>query len=350
MRKDKLIIGTLFTISATLVISFATTVAWYERSNRLQVTNIEISFRGEKDLLISSTPDNFRESINDFDYDFEYKPVSSMFSSSWLESKETMPKFRNSYEDVKITEEESYTQSSLASEGYFQTELYLYSSSNIYASIAPETSFVPDEERNRAKADQIYSENLGYTKEELVEKLNKVTDALRVSILDPDEESYSYTIIDPKKKDEETYFCGKLDLDKDGYYDFAKIDGTTKEIIYGEYQSKDKIIYDDYSDTDSDYKEEGERSAFNARTKRNVDSFNFERSVENGFVPVKENSIKLENANSSLLIPVKAREAKKIVLSIYLEGWDTDNIDSTVAGSFLADISFNIGRDMVVSL
>lgn len=347
MRKDRVIIAALGVISVTLVASFATTLAWYERANRLQVSYVDISFRGEKDLLISTTPSDFKESIDEFDVNIDYTPVSSMYSSSWLERKLTTPEFRSPYEEVKITDEESYTISTLATKGYFQKELYLYSTSNIYASIAPETSFRADEEENARKVDA-----LGITDEEeksqYLAKLNKICDSLRVSILDPDEESYSYTIIDPRKGDEETYFCGKLDLDKDGYYDFAKINGESKEIVYGEYINKDKIIYDAYSPEDSDYKYEGERSAFNARTKRNVDSFNMESSIENGFVPAKENSIKIEEANSKLLIPVKAYEAKKIVISLYLEGWDVDNIDSIVTGSFVADIMFNIGRDMVV--
>ena len=349
MRRDRIIIGSLFTISATLIASFATTLAWYERANRLQVTNIDISFRGEKDLLISSTPSDFKERIDDYDFDFEYTPVSSMFSSKRIENKSPLPEFRNSYEEIKITDEATYTESSLATEGYFQTELYLYSTSNVYASLAPETLFKADEERNIEKTNAVAFDT-EEEKAEYLQKLNKVTDALRVSILDPDEESYSYTIIDPKKGDEETYFCGKLDLDKDGYYDFAKIDGESKEIVYGEYLNKDKIIYDNYSSTDSDYAKEGERSAFNARTKRNVNGFNLESSIANGFIPVKEDSIKLSEANSKLLIPVKAYEPKKIIFSLYLEGWDVDNIDSTVTGSFIADISFNIGRDMVVNL
>ena len=35
---------------------FATTLAWYERANKLQVSYVDISFRGEKDLLISNKP------------------------------------------------------------------------------------------------------------------------------------------------------------------------------------------------------------------------------------------------------------------------------------------------------
>ena len=50
--------------------------------------------------------------------------------------------------------------------------------------------------------------------------MNSIANSLRISILVPDENYYSYFIIDPKKDDEKIYFVGRLDNNADGYYDF----------------------------------------------------------------------------------------------------------------------------------
>ncbi len=349
MNKSRLIIASLTIASATLVASFATTLAWYERSNRLQVSNINITFKGEKDLLIGLNENDLKEEINDFEDNQDYLPVSSMYSTSWLNEKSDTPLFRKAYRYVNSNEETTYKESTVATSGYFQHEFYLYSNSNVYVSLAADSLFQTNETKNLARANSLYGNNLE-KRDEYLAKLNNSIKSLRISILVPEIENYSYTIIDPLKS-EETYLCGKLDIDRDGYYEYGKVDGSTKEIVFGEYQNEDKIVYDIYQDADSDVKDPSKSiTAFNSRTKRNVERFNLEKSIENGFVPVKEDSISLEDTHSKLMIPLDAHVAKRIVMSIYLEGWDTDNVDEVINGAFSANIAFDIVRDRVVNV
>ena len=46
-------------------------------------------------------------------------------------------------------------------------------------------------------------------------------------------------------------------------------------------------------------------------------------------------------------IPLKRGEPKKIVLSIYLEGWDRDNVNNTMGANFISNVTFKILREIV---
>ena len=232
MKKSRIIVAITALVSATLIAGVAATVAWYDTSNRLQVNSVDISFRGQKDLKIGLTPDDLKEEITDFEGNLEYVPVSSMYSSSWLNEKADKPSFRKAYRYYNTNDASTFKESVVATEGYFQQEFYLYSTSDVYASIAPDSLIKPNEEANFeiARAKYPISE---YKRDLYIEKLNNSVKSLRMSVLVPNSEDYSYTIIDPFKGDSETYLCGKLDIDTDGYYEYGKIDGSTKEVVFG---------------------------------------------------------------------------------------------------------------------
>ena len=122
----------------------------------------------------------------------------------------------------------------------------------------------------------------------------------------------------------------------------APLENKKYQEIY--HQNEDKIVYDDPSL--NDILTSKKYTCFDADVKKGVRHFNWEKSIENGFVPAKEDSLSLLEIEDVVEIPVFAYQPKKIVVSLYLEGWDRDNTELSVFGSFNASLSFKIKRSM----
>ena len=361
MKTERLIIGALGMITATIVASLGLTVAWYASGNILGVDTIEITFRGDKPITAGfdkDDVDNFKDTIafNDEVNDKEYYPVSSMFSDDWLDIEASNPVFRGSYQSVNHDDVKSYTRSiSMSDEnGYFSKEIYLYCDSNVIITLDGEgTSFFPDSNANSNLANELTDDE--DERKIIKQDLDNVVNSLRLSVLLPegnDKEEYAYYLIDPKKE-EDTYLCGSLNLNEgvSEYYHTYYKNSEEFETFFGEYNDESLLVYNPPQSSDSELV--GRLSEFNSKHRKGVRTVNLEESIENGFIPKKENSLTLaqadittdEGKDTGIRIPLKAYEPKKIVLSMYLEGWDRDNIGYVQKGQFYADIKFQIGED-----
>ena len=182
----------------------------------------------------------------------------------------------------------------------------------------------------------------------IFERLNKVVDAMRFSILIKDGEEYSYTIIDPNKKGV-TLFGGLLDNTVDQYYDSYLDDSTNEwyERVYGEVSGEP--VYDEPFAGEETYKDPTlPSSAFNARHKKGIKTFNPDKSAKNGFKIAEENSFSRSDFEGTpkFHFPVYDGVPKEIIISIYLEGWDLDSVNYTMEATFNAALSFKIEREM----
>lgn len=339
----KRIVVLLSSLIATLVTGVSFTVAWYASGQVMIVDDIELSFRGEKELFISTSDEegSFKETLTKDDLlkVDTFKPVTSSQSSLWLENKEGIPKFRDGYpsQDKQVVPQ--------AHDGFYQQELYLYSEDDVIATLDKESvNFIPNETKNRSKAKELRSEFPDLSEEEIFVNLNKISKSMRYSILLPNEENYAYYIIDPTKTDD-TYFGGVLDTNRSGYYDTFEKDGQVFERVYGEINDYDKVVYD--NPNPSDVLAEGELTCFNANKAQGTRSFNLEESLNNGLEIAKENSITNDEFETKIQIPLVAQEPTKIVLSIYLEGWDLDNTNLVQQASFLAGLKFKILKEIL---
>lgn len=212
-------------------------------------------------------------------------------------------------------------------------------------------------------------------------KMDSLYKALRVSVLVPDDgddanevDEYNYTVLDPfKEKDSDgeyidTTFAGRLNTSTDDFYD-TYASGTSdssgnpyyKETIYGDIdeETRKNAVYSstptDKSTTLSGTISEYDKSCFNAYTDSNTYAFDLDSSIAqdsegNSLLQVaKEHSIAMceeGGRESTLMIPLYANTPRKIVLSIYLEGWDLDCINSTMGAYFTSTLSFKIAREM----
>ena len=353
MNKKRLIIASLFTMIGLISLSISFSIAWYASSTRLSVKTIRLEIDDDRELHISTSPelDTFKQSlvygVDDINEVGIYKPVSSMLSYTWMNEKKPLPEFRDS---SSVEQMEGVSIPEVWDNGFYRQELYLLADDDVWVTVdADKTFFLPDEELNRETAEIVKNREIfrGKTIDQIVEDMNNLKNSMRFSILVPDEDVYNYTIVDPYKSGE-TLLGGLLDNMNDQYYDTYKADdGEFYEIVYGEVYNRDKIIYNE--PTYEDVEPSGEYSAFTARIKGSAHHFNYEASVNNGFSIKTEESLSmndLKGINSKLRIPLKRGEPRKIVLSIYLEGWDLDNINNTMGASFNSNVTFKILREM----
>lgn len=356
MKKSNLILGFYVGVIALCVATVSMSIAWYATSTQVRLEAIEMTVDCDRDLKISTARDGeYVEKLEtgDFPEVRLFAPVTSAHSSRWRDNKADMPVF---YDETKSSIHETANLTVPALEGYFSQKLYLKSDDDIFVTIDPSQTSINPHPDNEDYAKKLYDEYQdgtdedlkALTKEEIKDRLDKIVESMRFSILIPNEKDYDYAIIDPHKT-EETLYGGLLDNDIDRYYDYyvKESDHLYYERVYGEYTGVP--VYDDASGTDSGLKYPNEDpNAFNAKHKAGVKLFNYDDSVANGFEFKTEQSIDLkdfENEVKPFRIPVYRNQPQEIVLSIYIEGWDLESINHTKGATFISDITFKIERE-----
>lgn len=430
MKRSKLTIGCLIASITIGVASLGLTTAWYAASNQLNIETIDISVSTDRNLKVSNSPDldTFKEHTIDgtgenaplqgkSEVDLNlFKPVTSMYSFEeewhskcdwytdpnydnfhWMTNKSDKPYFVNSYQDSDtFVSAERHTGSmrpippGVAVSGYYSQTLYLLANTDAYITLDPETCFFNgytcfDEEGTPSKQalfDAIHEKNVEQSKkikgdnnaETEASYMDNLCKALRISILDADEDTYKYTIIDPFKK-ETTHFVGVLNMSTDSYFDnyflhYEDLDGdggfdrVYKEVIYGDVDedtrdnalyttqaqlSPERTRYNENGDVISDTIDSYQASSFTAYTRPYTYHALVDKSLkQNKIIAAEEHSValnKLGSEEDALMIPVKRNTPKRIVLSMYLEGWDLDCINNTMGATFNTALSFKIARE-----
>ena len=343
-RQVKLIIAIMLGVISLGITSLSFSYAWYASSSRVEVSGVDIYIRSERDLRLSQTVDG--EYKNDLTYKRDefgmFDPCSSMFQSSWYDQKAEAPvfyKYNNPLIDANGT-----PRPITAENGLYSKTLFLKVDDDAYITLDKEMIKMDvNEKLNAEKAKMLANQNHEYTEEQYIERLNSLKKCLRMSILIPDED-YRYFIIDPYKEGE-TYFGGRLDLEETGYYSSHFMDdGLLYETVFGEIKNRDKIIYDESSPVDG--QQVGELTSFNAVTKADVKPFNKEKSLENGIEIAKEESITIDEIEDKIVIPMYHDVPKKVVVSIYMEGWDLDCTNAHMGSNFDLGLGFKIIREM----
>lgn len=350
MKRSSLILSLLVGMVALLTFSLGTSIAWYVSSRNLEIEEIEIKTKSTRLLKISTSSDlsSFQDELTSKDLNEvnRFIPVTSMYSSRWLEKKADNPQFLASYPDLVKPDGEPY-EPNIATSGYYSQTLYLLSDDDVYVTLDPELcSFLPDKDTNQKYAESLEDLYPDKSVDEIASSLDDLVKALRVSILNPSEKDYAYAILDPYKEGD-TLFGGRLDVGRDGYYDYYTKDNEEYEVIYGDVKNKDLAVYEEKQSEDTPVTEN--LSSFNASTKANVHALNLDSSLRNGMEITKEDSLEMSDLGSQkskLLIPVYRNTPTPIVLSIYLEGWDKDCINDTMGASFTMSLGFMIAREM----
>ena len=376
MNQRRIVLSAIIGTIALAALSLSISLAWYASSDRLGVNTMEISIAASKGLKISKSTEleSFVSDYQEDASDFLFTPVSAMNQKLWMEDKGETPKFYDC--SNYLVPSNGVPKQEETARGFYQETFYLISESNYYAVLdvdKTDDNSIFTEVRNadnNDRAEQIYNDlpGLGLTIEEIKEKLDELINSLRISILIPDENYYEYYIIDPfKAKDEngeyiETVYGGRLDNSRSGFFDTyetmnANHEYEEKEVVYGELNDRSLIKYDDPINPNGQNEHQEEPSNvkhFFGNSFKPINgskdyafTYNEEASYENGLRIAKEKSYSFDELRTSdpeIKIPCKANTPRKIVVSFYLEGWDTDCINYTMGSAFDIDLSFKLLR------
>ena len=352
MDKKKVISFGSILLGLTLTTSILSTVAWYNGSSYLQVKNFNIEF-ANKELSISTDNTLFKNTLTNDDLNEVkvFKPVSSTFSSLWLNEKAEMPTFYKGPTGSQPNKQfyDSVSDFEVADSGFLSQTLYLKCDATGNVSIDPLNTYIePNHEANDEVAYKIARKYPGIPHDTLVKHLDSIVDSIRLSVLVLDDEEqtelddYKYYIINPTKDSANpTYLGGIMDSDFDGYYDFY--DG--KEIFYGEREEGEQsdAFYQTALESEEDIY--ASNSVFDAITKQGVQHFDQTESENAGFKVAQEKSLSIQEASENVSISLKSGVSKRIVLSLYLEGWDKDNTNFVMYSHFRMNLSFCLASE-----
>lgn len=323
--------------SLTLGVFVTSTVAWFDISNNLVVNTMSLSLGDPDSVQVAFSEDGeyYSELTSDLlEANTAYKksdaiqPVTSSYQSEWLNSEtnfaDAVPLFKRGPDSDRQ-----------ADYGYIQLDLYLKTQYNGYVYL-DDTSYVKANMTANAKTAK--NENLSEA------DLNNVPDCMRISFYT---EEYGFKIYEPNVSEpSQTRFGGRIDYAPEtGYFDYYQ-DPSNKEYyetFFGEYNKADNptLYYGPVSDSDSLVT--GTVTGFNASTKAGVHPLDVAKSESDGGLKI---ATEKTYVMSELVAPATGKgvglpllycyadEPKRIVISIYCEGWDLDAVKAVSKASF----------------
>lgn len=331
----------VFTIVSFIIATstlIGTTYAWFAVSSSVKAENFALTGVSSDKLQIglknpSTGKIDFFDEVGSnllVDYsqqekDAKLEPVSGMYQNLWYNAdnyNETLiPQFRSRYYKVGNNIHES----TLATSGFYQYEIYLKTTANVSIHLDEKTSVLANEIEN-----QIIANFLGYS----IEDLNKIKDCLRISFLT----NRGYFIYEPNvSTSSETLFAGKLDINPtDKYYDYSL---NNEEVLYGEYNYNDSQIK--YYDVNPQQTTPSQFTSFDALTAKGVKAIDFDSSInQGGLVMNKETSYSLVELQNMDLLHLESEVPERMVISIYIEGWDRQTVDAVASSNFNVNLVF----------
>jgi hypothetical protein len=316
--------------SLTLSAFVTSTAAWFAVSDFLQIRNIAISY-DKQDFLIGVKEDGAIDYSSAVEINQEVKltPVSSMYQALWYDpsniSDEVFPRFMSAYPNGRGAVHET----SYATSGYFQIELYFSSSKD---------TFVFLDESTAVEANVAHNQAIAAETGESVEALNKIADCIRLSFYG----ELGYAIYEPNvDASSATPLAGRLDVDpSDGYYDF---DAQGREILYGDYDYEGSSLAYETADPEGPISSGQATDGFDAISKPGIQALDLGKSSIVGLKTEKTytlGDLVLGAAKEHPLLYIPAGGESRLVVSIYVEGWDRDCVNAVKDASFAANLVF----------
>ena len=252
-----------------------------------------------------------------YDHSKGLDPVTGMNASFDPNDPKALPKLTGSYrggDDIATFHE--------AEGGYHQFEFAFVCNHDCWLYLSPQSKITPNTEANKQTA---------LDKEKDAAKLDEAVNALRVSFASSD----GYYIACDKADEHEVNYGGLLDvLPYDGYYDHR--DG--KEIVYGQYEGQ--VNYEGVGDGTkseiSDFLNAGHASGVQ---KADLSGVTFVKEDARPFADFTlEDGV--GQTSSIPLLELEANTPKRLVVSVYLEGWDQYCTNDIGLASMSLDLVF----------
>jgi len=331
----------LFTL--TLGVFVTSTVAWFDISNNLIVNNLTMAFGkdlegikigfSEDGAFYTDVDSDILQREIGFEPSRAFFPVTSGFQSEWLTPSTT---FEGT---LPVLHTDPIEGNLVAHSGFLQFPLFFETSEDGYIYLDAGTSFTANTDENLKAAKKLHLQPLD---------LNQIAYCSRVSFFS---EEYGFKIFEPNVPvSSHTALGGRLDLSPfDGYYDFDA--ETESEVIYGDYNRSDNptLYYGPAATADTEY--EGTNTCFNAATKEGIRPLDVTTSESLGGLKIATETtytlaeMMAPEGGGRLgvgrpLVYCYAGQPKKVLLTIYVEGWDYDTVQAVSASSFNMNIVF----------
>lgn len=342
--------GGVAVLAFSISVLATSTYAWYKLADLLVVDSIAVKYAGSEAFKIGmkdssgtlqypnyvdmNTPQVIDNSAlkeyAGFTGNEVLKPVSGMYQNLWLNSstvfESTVPTFRSDYFGVSNIHEANLA----AKTSYLQFEFYFYCDRDCYVFLADSSALTANHQDNLAIANANHI---------AVSDLDKVANSTRISFYSED----AYTIWEPNvTKSSQTPFAGRLNLTNDDDY-FDTKDG--KEILFGEYTA-DHLVYDEAGRSTS---MSGSGTAFDALSDPNAQALDLAKSQSEGGLVI-QNEQSYSRADLALTDDTRSTDralaycpmgvAKRVVVSLYIEGWDRDTIETIGYAKFSLNLAF----------
>jgi hypothetical protein len=342
--------GGVAVLAFSISVLATSTYAWYKLADLLVVDDIAVQYSGSQAFKIGmkdssgtlqypnyvdmNTPQVIDNSTlkeyAGFTGTEVLKPVSGMYQNLWLNSStvfdSTVPTFRSGYFSASNIHEADLA----AKTSYLQFEFYFYCDRDCYVFLSDSSTLTANHQDNLAIAN---ANGLS------VDDLDKVANSTRISFYSED----GYTIWEPNvATGGQTPYAGRLNLTNDNDY-FDTQDG--KEILFGDYTC-DHLVYDDEGRSTS---MSGNGTAFDALSDPNAQALDLAKSQsEGGLVIQNEKSYTLTDlaltdsteSTDRALVYCPMGVAKRLVVSLYVEGWDRDTIETIGYAKFSLNLAF----------
>lgn len=327
------------------------TLAWFRVSDTLIASNIAIDYVSQEDFSIGLKKDEkvdyyqkvdstiLQDYFPSYDSKEHLNDVSSMYQSQWLNEKtvfaNTVPLLRTGFGPSS-----SRTMTDVAKGGFLQFDMLLHSDRNMYVFLSETTTLKADTAANSKIADLT-----GIN----VDDLNKVEDCLRISFYTDN----GFFIYEPNvDTSSNTSFADRLNLNAltSQYY---QMDDDKKEVLFGDYNYDDpnlNLIYDEESR--ASVPAAGKLTGFNAGTNPEaVGGLDIAKSISEGNLSITHEKTYTLKELSNAVVPqegvpsypltlIDAGVDKRIVVTLYIEGWDRDVVDSIGWGVFDLNLAF----------
>ncbi|MDY6391209.1 MAG: hypothetical protein SPL80_00005 [Bacilli bacterium] len=322
-RKAKLLSVIACTSTLLVAISTTATYAWFHDSVFGTVENLSLATRSTNLLSLGYRDKGriqYKEHLN-LDDIIKMDPlflehsmledVSGMFQDRWLgqesDLSSLLPVF---YGPVQSGNGIAFHESS---RNYLQFELFLRSNEPCHVYLSSDSEIQTAKEQ----ADVLRFSRVSFLSEQ------------------------SYIISKPIYEDAEpTQFGGLLNLDgQDDYFDYS--DG--QEIIYGEYIGTPKYLPALDHDTES-----GQETPFKGKHKAGIERIDLD-SIQFAYeeaIPFYALRYENNSAKSTPIMTLSPDTDSRLVLSIYLEGWDRSLTDRTREGQLSINIGFTAVMDI----
>lgn len=346
--RSRLSTGKLFAVAGAvfacaLAVSATSTYAWYTISEKFRIVGFE--------MQISHDPEVFKLGKKEANGEISYQgsepyslrdlgvinPVVGNVSNMNVESypKEYsdtfLPTFSTGYYiggETGLTDDAANPALEPDKAEYVQFELYALTEKDAFLYLSPGTGGYANEEANSAKAREKGCD---------ISELNNVINAARMSFYTPN----GYSIAELGEHEEVTY-SGLLNIsDIDDYFDSE--DG--KEIVYGNY-SGTPVFEDEPLEADEDPFEK--HDIFHAKHQKGVRKWN--PDVDYGAkkevaYPLSHYIYDIEApmfpyAKPAPIAVMQANVPTRIVVSVFLEGWDHDMTSLLIDASFGMNLGF----------